>query len=486
MLDKEKLFKATVTITRPLLTLFTPNIPKVVVFAFLSSLFLIIKNQVFNLPIDQSCPLSALSTTYTGLPFSFYSYDRLQNSQFHFLSLLLNLLLYYGLACLLVSFSCFGIKSFQGDNKNSRLIFVALGTNLIVIMFVSLKVMAPDWLVTSIRHQQSLITHTLLILGTSADSASFEQRHYALHEAVKHNNTALAKLLIQHGASVNKRDNQGRTALHIAVSRNAIDTSRLLLRSGANPNTADQQGQVSAHFACSISMAKLLHQHKASSSITDNKQRRAQDVATDPTIKNYWASRPVDRNTNNSADKNTGRNTDRTKKVSPSLDKQTPILVTNTARTLSTQQNEKFVSATRKLTGCSHSLGGSLFANGQEYSIKTGANGNIIAYSGMHSFAYAKCNSKGYYHILVKIRGRKPIIYKNLYHEADKSEPLSFAKKETVLIHLSSPSNHATLYWYFSEGKITNLITSIKEEKVAQIGDNKLTVIAVRKKQVNH
>jgi len=471
MSEQNNILKTGRTIIQPLLNLFKPDIPKIVLFALLCSLFLIIKNQVFLLPAGQACPLSAMDTTYTGLPFSFYSYDRLQNSHFDYVNLLINILIYYSLACLLVTFVCFGVNSCRGHKKNRRLIFLTLSINIVVIAFVSIKIMAPDWLVKSVRSQQKVVVNTLLILGTSPNAVSFKHRHYALHEAVIHNNSALTALLINYGATVNRHDSKGRTALHIAVARNAIDASRVLLKSGANPNARDQNGRSSAHFACSLAMAKLLHRHKANPNITDKDQKRAEDIAPNPLIKKYWAS------------KSTAKKLLKPKLVSkkntqapPNTNKQTPVA--NKAPSKETE-----ILARKSLTGCTHSLGGSLFANGQEYSIKISASGTIVAYSGMHSFAYAKCRKKGYFHILVKIKGQKPLIYKNLFHESGESEPLSFSEKQTVLIHLSVASTKAKVYWYFSERKIKNLLKTITSGKVAQIGRNKLTVIAVRKRQ---
>lgn len=453
------------------INLFKPDISKLVIFAILSSLFLIIKYQIFEFPAGQACPLSTLKTTYTGLPFSFYHYDRLQNTQFHLVNLLLNLLLFYGIACLLATFAHFGINSIRHKHNVSRIIFFAIGINIVVVIFVSIKVMGPDWLVKSIRSQQSVVTNTLLILGTSSNSISFRNGRYALQEAVRHNNAALTNLLIKYGASVNAHDTKGQTALHVAVSRNALSAASILLRSGANPNALDQSGRSPAHSSCSVAMAKLLYSYKANPNIADKNHQRVEDTAINVTTKKYWASKSA------ALSKALAQNVNTAKITHPKKLEQSNSLNQKSNFTI------KSITALKSLAGCTHTIGGSLFANGQEYTIKVSRSGYIVAYSGMHGFAYAKCNKKGFYHILIQIAGEKPTLYKNLFHESSDSEPLSIIDKQTVLIHLSVASSQAKIYWYFSEKKIKNLLTAIKKGQVAEIGTNPLKVIAIRKKE---
>ncbi|KAL4907787.1 ankyrin repeat-containing domain protein [Aspergillus multicolor] len=58
----------------------------------------------------------------------------------------------------------------------------------------------------------------------------------ALHEAVSKNNIEALQLLLDHGADINIRDNEGLTPLHKAVELKAYETMRYLLRHGSKWN----------------------------------------------------------------------------------------------------------------------------------------------------------------------------------------------------------------------------------------------------------
>jgi ankyrin repeat protein len=56
-------------------------------------------------------------------------------------------------------------------------------------------------------------------------------------------NDPVARLLIERGANIHARDNQGATVLMNAVQQRSLELSRLLLQRGANPLTPDSTGQ---------------------------------------------------------------------------------------------------------------------------------------------------------------------------------------------------------------------------------------------------
>ena len=60
-----------------------------------------------------------------------------------------------------------------------------------------------------------------------------------LYIAERGNNVEMVRLLIEHGASVNKRDFFGGTPLAEALNSHAEDTAKLLLEKGADPNGTD-------------------------------------------------------------------------------------------------------------------------------------------------------------------------------------------------------------------------------------------------------
>lgn len=463
-------------IGRALFNFIKPDIPKLVLLAIFCSSFLIISNQIFTLPLS-TCPMSTLDTTYYGLPFSFYSYDRLQNSNFSSLYLILNILIYYFIVCILVNYAYYGIRSFKHNDNTAKLIFSAISINLAVVLFVSLYIMSPDWLVKSIRKQQYTIANILMMVGTDPDSISIKHRRYTLHEAVRHNNVPLTKLVLSYGASINKLNDKGQSALHIAASRNAINAAKHLLRAGFDPNVRDQNGRTPAHFACSLPMANLLLIYKADPHIEDKNKKLPQHVTNNLELKKLWASIPRPKH-----QVNTTNNIDRTRNKTRTTN------LTNTpkpAKPVSGGSSNNF-DPHKKLSGCSHSIGGTLFANGKQYAITIAKSGAITAYSGIHGFAYAKCPDKGFYHIIIETKGHKPRLYKNLFHESGSDSPLSVAKKETALIQLSIVTGNAKIYWYFSKNKIQDLTNAIKQAIVSGIGTNNLIVRPTIKKVTNN
>ncbi|XP_008300988.1 ankyrin repeat domain-containing protein 27 isoform X2 [Stegastes partitus] len=71
-----------------------------------------------------------------------------------------------------------------------------------------------------------------------------------LHVAALHGHSALAALLIRHGASVNARTNQSATPLHLASQNSHIQVVRFLLECNAKLNKKDQYGNTPLIHAC--------------------------------------------------------------------------------------------------------------------------------------------------------------------------------------------------------------------------------------------
>ena len=69
---------------------------------------------------------------------------------------------------------------------------------------------------------------------------------YAVHEASR---VDILRLLVQHGADVNVRDEHGQTALHIASRHNNIRVLHELVCGGADCHAVDRLGRSAIHHA---------------------------------------------------------------------------------------------------------------------------------------------------------------------------------------------------------------------------------------------
>ncbi|KAI9737594.1 MAG: hypothetical protein M1818_005598 [Claussenomyces sp. TS43310] len=83
----------------------------------------------------------------------------------------------------------------------------------------------------------------------------------AMKVAVTNRQTAMVKLLIHHGVSVNAQDESRRTVLHDATEANDAKTVQLLLENGADSNVVDASGMTALELAASlgnVEVAKVL------------------------------------------------------------------------------------------------------------------------------------------------------------------------------------------------------------------------------------
>ncbi|CAC5359852.1 unnamed protein product [Mytilus coruscus] len=87
-----------------------------------------------------------------------------------------------------------------------------------------------------------------------------------LHVVCANDYTNLAKLLLEHNAEVNVKDENGYTPLHLACYKGNFETVSALLNYNANVNAVDLFGATSVYIACSGNherILKLLLQNKA-------------------------------------------------------------------------------------------------------------------------------------------------------------------------------------------------------------------------------
>ena len=79
-----------------------------------------------------------------------------------------------------------------------------------------------------------------------------------LIEAVKQQDAAAARALIEGDVDVNAPQSDGATALHWAVYRNDLDTAELLLAAGANVNATNDFGVMPLSLACTNGNASMI------------------------------------------------------------------------------------------------------------------------------------------------------------------------------------------------------------------------------------
>lgn len=63
-----------------------------------------------------------------------------------------------------------------------------------------------------------------------------------LHLAIKHDNVAIARILLAHNASMDKRNREGNTPMHACAARGNVDVMKELLNAGANIDVKNKDG----------------------------------------------------------------------------------------------------------------------------------------------------------------------------------------------------------------------------------------------------
>jgi len=110
-----------------------------------------------------------------------------------------------------------------------------------------------------------------------------EYGYTPLHWACEQGRTGLARLLLEHRAEVNAReDRNSRAPLHLACLEGHPDTARFLLSHGADVNARDRVGFTPLHLAClgggHPDTARLLLEHRADITTRDGRGNTPLDV----------------------------------------------------------------------------------------------------------------------------------------------------------------------------------------------------------------
>ena len=98
--------------------------------------------------------------------------------------------------------------------------------------------------------------------------AKFNTAEAFLYEIKKYDNQETVKALIEAGADVNAKDEDGNTPFHFAKD---AEIARLLIDKGANVNAKNNKGETPLHFAKNAEIAQLLIDKGADMNAKNNK-----------------------------------------------------------------------------------------------------------------------------------------------------------------------------------------------------------------------
>ncbi len=123
----------------------------------------------------------------------------------------------------------------------------------------------PIGLAAFFGHQP--VVELLLRVGAEVDSPSKNPMHVRpLHSAIANRRTAIAKLLIEHGADVNSTQADDFTPLHEAAQNGLLNIAQLLLDRGASVNAKLTNGQTPLTLAIEqhhVEVEELLRRYGA-------------------------------------------------------------------------------------------------------------------------------------------------------------------------------------------------------------------------------
>jgi len=134
-----------------------------------------------------------------------------------------------------------------------------------------------------------------------------------LHEAASEGYLEVARFLVERGADVNAKDNHGLTPLHAAASEGYPEIAQLLVEKGANITVRDNDGLTPLHLAAvfgHLEVARFLVEKGADVNAKDNHgltplhaaalfghlevARFLLEAGADPTLRDEWGRTPAD------------------------------------------------------------------------------------------------------------------------------------------------------------------------------------------------
>ena len=118
---------------------------------------------------------------------------------------------------------------------------------------------------------------TRLLLEHGADiNARVEDGRTPLHVAAENGRVEVVRVLHEHGANIGAEDDEGRTPLHLAANYGDVETVHVLLEYGANIGAKSNQGRTPLHLAVnhgSAEVVRVLLEHGADVGAEDDEAR---------------------------------------------------------------------------------------------------------------------------------------------------------------------------------------------------------------------
>ncbi|KAF3196275.1 hypothetical protein TWF106_005153 [Orbilia oligospora] len=99
---------------------------------------------------------------------------------------------------------------------------------------------------------------TFLDWRANIDALNTASNRRALHAACENGHEDVVRILLQRGASVNVRDEDGKTPLHLAAADGGEGITRMLIQSGADLNAIDDEGDLPLHVAAAYGSANIV------------------------------------------------------------------------------------------------------------------------------------------------------------------------------------------------------------------------------------
>lgn len=150
-----------------------------------------------------------------------------------------------------------------------------MSNRTIVLLLIAILVVAVVWGTDSFREKREVAptgppplmmaamagdadsVEELLANGADVDGSVPGTNWTALHAAAGDGRTAVARVLLEHGADVNRQSDNGNTPLHLAVRWERYETAELLLARGADVTITNEDGRTPRALATTEEIAAL-------------------------------------------------------------------------------------------------------------------------------------------------------------------------------------------------------------------------------------